>query len=45
MLRKLILASALIAGTALAQQNVDISGADFQSGGADATLRGDDLWS
>ncbi|RYD15413.1 MAG: hypothetical protein EOP90_08475 [Lysobacteraceae bacterium] len=38
MLRKLILASALIAGTALAQQNVDISGADFQSGGADATL-------
>ena len=38
MLRKLILASALIAGTALAQQNVDISGADFQSGGADSTL-------
>ncbi|HEY6543656.1 MAG TPA: hypothetical protein VIZ64_02035, partial [Dokdonella sp.] len=38
MLRKLILASALVAGTALAQQNVDISGADFQSGGADSTL-------
>jgi hypothetical protein len=38
MLRKLVLASALVAGSALAQQNVDISGANFQSGGADATL-------
>lgn len=38
MLRKLVLASALVAGSALAQQNVDISGANFQSGSADATL-------
>lgn len=38
MLRKFVLASALVAGSALAQQNVDISGANFQSGGADATL-------
>lgn len=38
MLRKIVLASALVAGSALAQQNVDISGANFQSGGADAAL-------
>src|SRR5690606_37555522 len=38
MLRKLVLVSALVAGSAMAQQNVDISGAEFQSGGADATL-------
>ncbi|HEU4663142.1 MAG TPA: hypothetical protein VFS55_03850 [Dokdonella sp.] len=39
MLKKLILASALIAGgSAYAQENTDISGANFQSGKADATL-------
>lgn len=38
MLKKLILASALVATSAVAQQNTDISGANFQSGKADATL-------
>ncbi|MEO6688220.1 MAG: hypothetical protein ABIS07_12580 [Dokdonella sp.] len=38
MLKKLILASALVATSAMAQQNTDISGANFQSGSADATL-------
>lgn len=38
MLKKLMLASALVATSAIAQQNTDISGANFQSGGADATL-------
>ncbi len=38
MLKKLILATALVAGSAIAQENTDISGANFQSGGADATL-------
>jgi chemotaxis protein histidine kinase CheA len=38
MLRRLILASALVAGSAIAQENTDISGANFQSGKADATL-------
>ncbi|HEY6939968.1 MAG TPA: hypothetical protein VI238_00725, partial [Dokdonella sp.] len=39
MLKRLILASALIAGgSAYAQENTDISGANFQSGKADATL-------
>jgi hypothetical protein len=38
MLKKLMLASALVATSALAQQNTDISGANFQSGKADATL-------
>ncbi|MFI4970062.1 MAG: hypothetical protein ACHP7D_07630 [Lysobacterales bacterium] len=38
MLKKLILASALVAGTAFAQQNTDISGPNFLSGKADATL-------
>ncbi|MEO7430457.1 MAG: hypothetical protein ABIR62_00120 [Dokdonella sp.] len=38
MLRKLMLASALIATSAIAQQNTDISGANFQSGKADAPL-------
>ncbi|MEO5558199.1 MAG: hypothetical protein ABIO49_00805 [Dokdonella sp.] len=38
MLKKLMLASALVATSAMAQQNTDISGANFQSGGADATL-------
>lgn len=34
--RKLLLAAALAAGTAFAQQNVDISGKDFESGAGDA---------
>jgi hypothetical protein len=34
--RKLLLAVALAAGTAFAQQNVDISGKDFESGAGDA---------
>jgi len=38
MLKKLMLASALIATSAFAQQNTDISGANFQSGKADAAL-------
>jgi chemotaxis protein histidine kinase CheA len=39
MLKKLILASALMAaGSAYAQENTDISGANFQSGKADAAL-------
>lgn len=39
MLKRLILASALMAGgSAFAQENTDISGANFQSGKADATL-------
>jgi hypothetical protein len=38
MLKKLMLASALVATSAFAQQNTDISGANFQSGSADATL-------
>ena len=38
MLKKLIFASALVAGTASAQQNTDISGPNFLSGNADATL-------
>jgi hypothetical protein len=38
MLKKLILAGALVAGTASAQQNTDISGPNFLSGKADATL-------
>lgn len=39
MLRKLVLASALVASSmAFAQQNVDISGANLSSGKADATL-------
>jgi hypothetical protein len=38
MLKKLVLASALVATSAMAQQNTDISGANFQSGSADATL-------
>ncbi|MEO7326627.1 MAG: hypothetical protein ABIW82_17535 [Dokdonella sp.] len=38
MLKKFMLASALVATSAMAQQNTDISGANFQSGGADATL-------
>jgi len=38
MLKKLILATALVAGSAAAQENTDISGANFQSGKADATL-------
>jgi hypothetical protein len=38
MLKKLILASARVATSAIAQQNTDISGANFQSGKADATL-------
>lgn len=38
MLKKFILASALVATSAVAQQNTDISGANFQSGKADATL-------
>ncbi|HEV7489453.1 MAG TPA: hypothetical protein VGO25_01515 [Rhodanobacteraceae bacterium] len=33
---KLLLAAALVAGTAFAQQNVDISGKDFESGAGDA---------
>ena len=33
--RKLLLAAALVAGTAFAQQNVDISGKDFESGAGD----------
>jgi hypothetical protein len=37
--RKLVLAAALaVAGPAFAQQNVDISGTEFQSGGGDAKL-------
>lgn len=38
MLKKLMLASALVASSAFAQQNTDISGANFQSGKADAAL-------
>lgn len=38
MLKKLALAAALVATSALAQENTDISGANFQSGGADAAL-------
>ena len=38
MLKKLMLASALVATSAFAQQNTDISGANFQSGKADAAL-------
>jgi hypothetical protein len=38
MLKKLILASALVATSAWAQQNTDISGANFQSGKADSAL-------
>jgi hypothetical protein len=38
MLKKLMLASALVAGSAYAQQNTDISGTNFQSGKADAAL-------
>ena len=39
MLKRLILASALMAGgSAYAQENTDISGANFQSGKADSTL-------
>lgn len=38
MLKRLILASALFAASASAQQNTDISGADFSSGKADAKL-------
>jgi hypothetical protein len=38
MLKKLVLASALVATSAWAQQNTDISGASFQAGKADATL-------
>ena len=38
MLKKLILATALVAGSAIAQDNTDISGANFQSGDADAAL-------
>ncbi len=34
--RKLLLAAVLAAGTAFAQQNVDISGKDFESGAGDA---------
>lgn len=36
--RKVLLAAALAAAPAFAQQNVDISGADFQSGAGDARL-------
>jgi hypothetical protein len=36
--RKLLLAAALAAAPAFAQQNVDISGTDFQSGAGDARL-------
>jgi len=38
MLKKLVLATALVAAQASAQQNTDITGADFSSGKADATL-------
>ena len=38
MLKRLILASALMAGSAFAQDNTDISGANFQSGKADGQL-------
>lgn len=38
MLKKLALAAALVATSALAQENTDISGANFQSGKADAAL-------
>lgn len=38
MLRRLVLATALVAANAFAQQNTDISGADFSSGKADAAL-------
>lgn len=38
MLKRLILASALVAGSAFAQENTDISGASFQSGKADGQL-------
>ncbi|GAA0705302.1 hypothetical protein [Dokdonella soli] len=38
MLRKLVLAAALVSANAFAQQNTDIAGADFSSGKADATL-------
>ncbi len=40
MLRKLVLAAALVATSAFAQQSTDISGADFNSGAADAALAG-----
>ncbi|HSS07894.1 MAG TPA: hypothetical protein VLK83_12250 [Rhodanobacteraceae bacterium] len=36
--RRLLLAAALAAAPAFAQQNVDISGTDFQSGAGDAKL-------
>ncbi len=38
MLKKFALAAALVATSALAQENTDISGANFQSGKADAAL-------
>lgn len=38
MLKKLVLAAALVAPLAFAQQNVDISGADYASGKGDARL-------
>jgi len=38
MLKKLVLAAALVATSASAQENTDISGANFQSGKADAAL-------
>ena len=38
MLKKLALAAALVATSAVAQENTDISGANFQSGKADAAL-------
>jgi hypothetical protein len=38
MLKRLILASALVAGSAFAQDNTDITGANFQSGKADGQL-------
>src|SRR5690349_22431295 len=42
MLKRLILASALVAGSAFAQDNTDISGANFQSGKADGQLAAQD---
>lgn len=38
MLKKIVFAAALFAGAAVAQENTDISGANFQSGSADGTL-------
>lgn len=38
MLKKLVLAAALVATSAIAQESTDISGANFQSGKADAAL-------